>query len=312
MKHFVDIEVLRKTDEDLGCGIIKKSNCGTFKVGDLISITEKIDGSNASMEIDLENHKLNSFSRREKLDYNKTLEGFWNYIESLDFNEFNNDVEKNYVVFGEWLRKNKIKYVKENMYKWYVYSIWDKSKQKWLSRDIVKEFCNKHNLLYIHEFYYGPFISWEHCESFLNNPCYGDRQEGVVIRNLSEINNKENRFPHILKIVNSDFKESMRVRIREVDPEKEEARQNAKQLMESIVTRNRIEKMLLKLRDEDIIPEVITPQDMSLVAKNLPRRIYEDCLKEEPEIIKACSEFGGKISSQICMSIAREIILGNK
>ena len=309
MKHFVDIEVLRKTDEDLGCGIIKKSNCGTFEVGDLISITEKIDGSNASIDFNIEEEKINSFSRREQLRFDNTLDGFWNYIQTLKFDEFNNDVEKNYVIFGEWLRKNKIKYLPENMHKWYVYSIWNKKEEKWLLQDIVKDFCIKHNFLYVHELYVGPFISWEHCESFLNDPMYGDRQEGIVIRNLSKINNEENRFPHILKIVNEDFKESMKTRIREIDPEKEAAKENAKILMESIITKNRVEKMLLKLRDEQILPEEITPKDMSLVAKTLPKRIYEDCVKEEHEIIEACGEFGGKISSQICMNLAREIIL---
>ena len=50
MKHFVDIEVLREKDEDLGGGLIKKGNAQAFNVGDVISITEKIDGSNASIE----------------------------------------------------------------------------------------------------------------------------------------------------------------------------------------------------------------------------------------------------------------------
>ena len=100
----------------------------------------------------------------------------------------------------------------------------------------------------------------------------------------------------------------MRVKVKEVDPEKEAERQRATELMESIVTKNRIEKMLLKLRDEQIIPSELTPEDMGLIAKNLPKRIFDDCLKEEPEIMDACKDYAGKMCGSITMSIVRSII----
>lgn len=306
MKHFVDIQVIREKDEEVMEGIFKKSNIGAFKVGDLISITEKIDGSNSS--ICLEDGIIKSFSRTQELDFKNNLDGFFQFAQTLDENViFSKHTE--YVIFGEWLRKNKIKYNPDFIKKWYVYSIWDKNNEKWLERDLVKAFCEECGLTYIHEFYYGPFISWEHCRSFLNSPNYGDRQEGIVIRNLSTINDREIRFPHILKIVNDDFKESMKTRIRVIDPEKMAAKELANELMKSIVTKNRVEKILLKLRDEGIIPDELVPEDMKLISKNLPKRVYEDCVKEEPEIVEAAGEYAGKYCASISMQIAREIIL---
>lgn len=304
MKHFVDIEVLREFDEDLGGGLIKKGNAQAFNVGDVISITEKIDGSNASIEY--VDGKLIAYSRKQELSFSNTLDGFWNFVQSLDVNSYK-DLQ-GLVCFGEWNRKNKIIYNSEFVHKWYVYSLYDKNTEKWLDQNTVKAFCEKHNLIYVHELYYGPFISWEHCRSFCHSPAYGDRQEGIVVRNIDALSRTDLRTPHILKIVNDDFKESMRVKVKEVDPEKEAERQRATELMESIVTKNRIEKMLLKLRDEQIIPDELRPENMGVIAKNLPKRIYEDCLKEESEIVEACGEYGGKLCSSICMKIVKSML----
>lgn len=60
------------------------SNTNGFEVGDIIQITEKCDGSNASIRYDVENGKLVAFSRRLELSYNNTLNGFWNYVQNLN------------------------------------------------------------------------------------------------------------------------------------------------------------------------------------------------------------------------------------
>ena len=305
-KSFVDIENLREFDVMVSQGIKRQRNDLGFIKGDIISITEKIDGSNASIRYNAETGKLESFSRKQVLACDNTLAGFWNWVQTLDASLFAD--YPNYYVFGEWLRKNKIVYEKDNMLKWYVYSIYDADKQVWLSQDDVKAYCKGHNLTYVHELYYGPFISWDHCREFAHSPMYGERQEGIVVRNMTRLADPLNRYPHVLKIVNEDFAESKKMRV--VDPEKEAAKAKSFSLMGTIVTRNRVEKMILKLRDEGILPEVITPQDMKLVAQNLPKRVYEDCVKEEPEIIEACGENAGKQCSSITMSIARDIMTG--
>jgi hypothetical protein len=82
-------------------------------------------------------------------------------------------------------------------------------------------------------------------------------------------------------------------------------------MLEGIVTQRRVEKMLLKLRDEGVLPENLRPEDMGLIAKNLPDRVYEDCLKEEPEIMEACGELGVKLFSGVVMRVARNIVLGS-
>jgi hypothetical protein len=49
---------------------------------------------------------------------------------------------------------------------------------------------------------------------------------------------------------------------------------------------------------------------MGLIMKNLPKRIYDDVLKEEIEIVKAIGENASKIISTCVAQITRKIVIG--
>lgn len=308
-KHFIDIQNIREEDTEL-----RNRNTYAFDEPCIIQITEKFDGSNACACYDKETDTMVAFSRKQELNFQNTLNGFWNYVQS--FSDKTIEMFKtrpNYRVFGEWSNKNKIVYNDTGKVKhWYVYDIYDTDLGIWLEQSIVKDFCKLANLEYIHELYYGEFISWEHCKSFMNSPAYGDRQEGIVIKRkgLTDWDSHDIKAPYYLKIVNEDFKESMKTKEKIVDFEKENAKAEARRIMESICTKNRIEKELYKMRDEGILPEKIEPTDFRTVAINLPKRIYADLIKEEKELVEACGEFGGKMCQQVSMSIAKDLILG--
>ena len=210
--------------------------------------------------------------------------------------------------------KNKIIYNDTGKIKhWYVYDIYNDDTKEWLPQSVVKHFCEVTGLEYIHELYYGKFMSWEHCRSFMNSPAYGDRQEGIIIKNQSRLINWDDhdiKAPCYLKIVNESFKESIKTKEKIIDLEKENAKEEARKVMESICTKNRIEKELFKMRDEGILPEKIEPTDFRIIAMNLPKRIYADLLKEELELVQSCGEFGGKMCQQVSMQIAKDLILG--
>ena len=114
-KKFMDISRVKFGDE------LTPSNTGGFEVGDRIQITEKWDGSNASIRYDVETGKLVAFSRRLELTYNNTLNGFWNYVQTLNPDDYKDT--PSYVIFGEWGVKNAIRYNPEAYGKWYVYDI---------------------------------------------------------------------------------------------------------------------------------------------------------------------------------------------
>ena len=303
-KKFMDISRVKIGDE------LTPSNTGGFEVGDIIQITEKWDGSNASIRYDIETGKLVAFSRKLELSFSKTLNGFWNYVQNLNAEDYKDT--PNYVIFGEWGVKNAIKYNSEFYKNWYVYDIYDVEKEEYLPQTEVKKFVEKHGLTYIHVLYEGEFISWEHCKTFCNSPAYGDLQEGIVIKNQTKLNNPYSRTPFVLKIVNDCFSEVKKDNHRQKieDPQKIKEREHAQSIVDMVVTKRRVEKELYKMRDEGIVPEKISPQDMRLVAQNLPKRIYDDCLKEERELVESAGEFFGKMCGAKAMNFAKEIILG--
>ena len=97
-KHFIDIQNIREENTEL-----RESNTKGFTPGDIIQITEKFDGSNACACYDSEANKMVAFSRKQELTFNNTLNGFWNYVQTLP--EEVVEVFKahpNYRVFGEW------------------------------------------------------------------------------------------------------------------------------------------------------------------------------------------------------------------
>ena len=318
-KKFIDIENLREHDEVIGqkedgTDIIRKSNSGEFDVSDIIQITTKIDGANASIAWDETTNQLEIFSRTNKLDPVKNdLRGFYNYIKTqvepkVDWSQF-----KNLVFFGEWCVGHSIKsYNKDWFNKWRVYDVWNKERGKYLDQVSVKALCHIIGLEYIEVLYYGPFISWDHCRSFMSkSTAYGPNQEGIVVKNQTALFRPENRFPAYLKIVNESFKETMAIKSpKEIDPEVEAAHQKAFELAETVVTEARIKKILLKLVDENILPENLTPKDMGTVMKHLPKLVYADIEKEEPETLKALAENGGKTIATVAAKIARKIVVG--
>lgn len=300
MKHFLDIQVAVEVPTEL-----KAVNTQFFAPGDTIQITEKIDGSNVSIQ--KVNGKLEAYSRRMQLDANNSLNGFYDYVQTLDPNLF----DENYVVFGEWLIQRKLKYNDSAMYKWYVYDMFDLEADAWVTQDIVKEFCNKAGLTYIHVLYEGPFISWEHCKTFLHDPMYGDKQEGMVIKNQTKLNAPYSDDTYYLKIVNQEFKETKAYKAPKTADEIA-AEAQAQELAKTIITERRIEKMIFNLQDDGILPATLTMKDMKIIGQNLPKRVYDDCLKEEPETVKAIDDLDaipfGKICGSLVMKMVKQFI----
>ena len=316
---FIDIDYIREEDlvigkKEDGTDAIRPKNTEAFEVGDLIQITTKIDGANASVSWDDTTKKLEIFSRTNLLDKPGALRGFYDYIKTeiepkTDWSKLND-----LVVFGEWEVSHTCKYNKDVYNHWYVYDFWSKERGCYLPQATVKMLCNAVGLDYIEELYYGSFISWDHCRSFLNkSTAYGSEQEGIVIKNQSKLGLDTNRQPIYIKIVNDKFKEHMANKghkQKEVDPEKEAEKQKAMELASSIVTEARVRKLILKLIDEGKLPETLMPKDMGNVMKQLPRLVFDDCLKEENETVKLLGEYAGKCIAAETSKWAKKIVIG--
>lgn len=315
---FVDIDYIREEDlvigkKEDGTDAVRPKNTGCFEPGDLISITTKIDGANASIAWDETTGKLEIFSRTNLLDKPGALRGFYDYVKTEVEPKLDMSEHPDLIIFGEWCVGHSIQYDKEWYNKWRVYDIWNKKLGGYLAQSIVQGFCREYGLEYVEELYYGPFISWEHCRSFLHaSKAYGPRQEGIVVKNQSpKLYSQDRRSPAYLKIVNDEFKESHKVKAkRELSPEEAAAKERGTTLAASIVTEARVRKIILKLVDEGILPAELGPKDMGTVMKHLPKRVFDDVLKEERPVVEQIGEGAGKFISAEAAKQARKIVIG--
>ena len=314
---FVDIDYVREEDlvigkKEDGTNAIRPKNTGAFEPGDLIQITTKIDGANASVSWDETTGKLEAFSRTNLLDQPGSLRGFYDYVKTEIEPKTDWSAYKDFVFFGEWCVKHSVAYNPEWYNKWRVYDIWCKSAGRYVSQERVKAICGKLGLEYIEELYYGPFISWDHCRSFIGkSTAYGPEQEGVVVKNQDKLAAENRTAPAYIKIVSERFKESHKVKAkREPSLEEAAAKERGTTLAASVATEARVRKIILKLVDEGILPAELGPKDMGTVMKHLAKRVFDDVLKEEPETVKAIGAGAGKFIAAEAAKQARKIVIG--
>lgn len=303
MKHFRDIQPVQVT------GVDAEPNDGAFYKGDIIQVTEKVDGANASVAWNMYDEKLLTYSRKEELHPGNTLRGFYEY--SMGLNAAQLSAFAGYIIFGEWLVPHAVGYSKEAYMQWYVYDIWDTILKRWMPQDFVKNVCTTCGLNYIHVIYEGPFISWDHIKELAKGPsAYGAAtMEGVVVKNLSRLNDPWPRAPKYLKYINESFAENKKHPFREVDPEKEAAKNIAHELMASVCTVERVRKEIFKCIDEGLLTPPFGPESLPAIAKLVPKRIYQDLVKEENSTLQACGEYAGKMSGSMTMQHVKALLL---
>lgn len=297
MKKYKDIERL------------KDKYAPAFKAGEHITITEKIDGANASIVVN-EDGTLTACSRRNELNQDNTLQGFYGFVQTLDASIVSAALTSRYILFGEWLVKHTIRYPEDKMKQFYVFDVYDTETEQYMPWDFTKQIAEFIGLKTVPLFYDGPFISWEHIYSFVGKTEMGGEPtgEGVVIKSQDRLDNKFSGTPEYVKIVAKEFSEVHQSKPqKEIDPEKVAARQAAEDLAATIVTARRVEKSIQKLVEDGIVPEDWDEKSLGVIAKHLPRAVYNDCVKEEPETVAQIENFG-KICGSLTMKLAREAV----
>lgn len=296
MKKYKDIERL------------KDKYATAFKPGEHITITEKIDGANASIVVN-ENGTLTACSRRNELSESNTLQGFYNFVQTLVPEDVATVLTTRYILFGEWLVKHTIKYPEDRMRQFYVFDIYDTETEQYMPWEFTKTVAAFLNLKTVPLFYDGPFTSWEDIYSYVGKTDMDAEPtgEGIVIKSQDRLDNKFSGTPEYVKIVAKEFSEVHDSKPHNVDPEKLAAKTAAEELAKTIVTERRVEKSIQKLVEDGIIPETWDEHDLGTIAKHLPRAVYNDCVKEEPETVEKIDNFG-KICGSLTMKIARGLV----
>lgn len=307
MKKYLDIE---------RC---KQKYAETFNVGEDIVIQEKIDGSNASIRYDEESGTLKAFSRRLELNADNTLNGFWDYVQTLNLNTFKEILGSRYIVFGEWMgAKHAIKYP-ENVYgKFWMFDVWDTQTEQYLPYEETRSFYDKliacgneeNKFNFVPVFYIGKFESWEKTSELVGRTEVGAEPagEGIILKRQDYLDSKSSRLPFYVKIVSEQFSEVHKSKKqRAIDPEAIAKKEANLALAATIVTPQRVQKMIYKFIEDGLLPQDWDEHNLKDISKILPNAIYKDCVKEENETVQQIEDFG-KVAAKLSMSIVRDLI----
>lgn len=289
MKKYRDIERL------------KESNVTLFEKGEPITITEKIDGANCSIRYDAEKDCIVAQSRNNILTPENNLRNFYFYAQKLDKGKVKTLLGTDLILYGEWNVSHSVPYPDETRNKMYIFDLYSLSEGRYLNPKFAFDIAEQLGLPTVTVFYEGEFQSYEHCLSFVGQTALGGEfGEGVVVKG----DNKS------IKFVGEKFAETKHSKVKKsLTPEEIEAKAKAEETVSTVVTEARIKKELLKMIDEGILPANWEGKDMATIAKNLPKRIFADCIKEEPEMIDLIGgDKFGKICNHIVMNTVRKFL----
>ena len=236
------------------------------------------------------------------------MRGAWEWSQKLDKKLVKEVLGTNLVLFGEWLVSHTIAYPDDRYQNAYFYDVWDTESERYLDQDKVEDIVKQLNLIYVPVFYKGTFESWDHLKQFVGRTDLGgENGEGIVVKNMTRLNDPNTRLPFYTKIVADKFAEKKSVK--KFDEGKLERRAKLQAIVESVVTEGRVIKLVHKMVDEGIIPEDWDEYDMGTIAKNIGKEVYYDCVKEEPETVEQVGELFGKLASGTAMKIVKSMLV---
>lgn len=124
---------------------------------------------------------------------------------------------------------------------------------------------------------------------------------------MTRLNDSKANFPFCLKIVGEAFKETKTVKglVKKLDIEEAKLKERLRAALDSVVTEARVRKLVHKMVDKGIIPENWGKSNLSTISKNISSVVYEDCLKEKPEIVKPV---GNEVFREMCTVPAMIIV----
>lgn len=166
--------------------------------GDRISITEKIDGANASFirDDDCESPKgVSAFSRKKRVQYDNTLQGYYDWVVK-NIVPIKEKLVPTYRYVGEWLVPHKVVYKEEYYHKFYLFSIWDEETEEYLPDDLVIFEAERLGLNVVPFFYIGEYKDYNQLAQYIGKSTMTLRPnegEGIVVKNpkYKDCNNEQ-------------------------------------------------------------------------------------------------------------------------
>lgn len=306
---------------------IGKDNLVTFEDDDSITVTEKIDGSNAQVK-HVDNDLL-VYSHKKQLDENNTLNGFYNFV--MDNKEqLLKLIPDNFSFFGEWLTPHHLIYPQNAYNKWYLFDAFsfDNSTSnkgtyfginyiKWISEltdlnlyedsfnGVIGNFSGLPEVftvpIYTHPYRANSLEQIDDIRQTLSNHSLlgakDNAEEGIVVTNTDKIIDidEDTKGPIRVKAVNAAFKEVMHSK-----KPLEAGEKSAINWANKYITEPRVRKYILELMDENVIKGDLS-FDMLRdgTSSNIASIVYADALSESQETPMALTPASSSYSKNV-------------
>lgn len=244
-----------------------------------ITVTEKLDGSNASFR--LHNGEIHCFSRNLPLSEENTLNGFYTWVQK---NISPETLNPNYTYYGEWMTKHKIDY-KQHFGQFILFAVRenDTVELDYLPFEKVQEEAEKINVKLVHLHYKGKFKDWKHIEQFVSKSGLEDVEfaEGCVIFVPELVFPRDKESQVFLKLISENFAEVKKT----LPTNNKQSKFSLDARLDTFITQNRMDKVLMKLQDEGVLKKELDIEDMGYTLKTLGNAFVEDILEEELETL---------------------------
>ncbi|GAF10703.1 hypothetical protein JCM16418_4922 [Paenibacillus pini JCM 16418] len=130
------------------------------------------------------------------------------------------------------------------------------------------------NLNLIPLLYEGEYVSFENLQSYIGKSVLGNTGEGIVVKNVDYIDRFGNQI--FVKLVSDEYGEIQKQKA----PKYPNFQSVESQFVTECLTNARVEKLIYKLVDEDILEDSFGIEELGIILKNLSTRAYEDIMKE--------------------------------
>ena len=233
-----------------------------------VTVMEKLDGANASFGII--DGELKMFSRNQELNEHNTLRGFYDWV------RHNVDPRKLFVstiYFGEWLVPHTVQYKKEAQCEFYLFDIYDVKTDTYLDWNITVQAAKHLGLRTPEVFFRGELHSMTDVDKYLGRSELTEAPntgEGIVV--------KDYEGQQFVKIVSDKFKETKSIKQPSLD------RTDIGTLIDSVLTPQRVEKLIHKKIDIGLLPAELDITDTGNVLKALSSDVVNDIFEEEMHI----------------------------
>ena len=237
-------------------------------LGTEVVVMEKLDGANASFGII--GGELKMFSRNQELNEYNTLRGFYDWVRQ---NINQNLLFPNKIYFGEWLVPHTVQYKKEAQCEFYLFDIYDVKTDTYLDWNTTVQAAKRLGLRTPEVFFRGELHSMTDVDKYIGQSELTDipnTGEGIVV--------KDYEGQQFVKIISDKFKETKSIKQPSLD------RTDIGTLIDSVLTPQRVEKLIHKKIDLGLLPTELDITDTGNVLKALSSDVVNDIFEEEMHI----------------------------